>query len=53
MDIRDIMDNMDKIDIMDIIDLMDIMNLTAWMAMDGAVLALVISCSANGRGLLY
>ena len=53
MEIRDIRENMDIIDIMDIIDLMEIMNITARKTMDGAVLALVISCSANGRGLLY
>ena len=37
MDIRDIMD------IVDIIDIMDIMITTAWMAMAGAILALVFS----------
>ena len=34
---------MDIMDIMDIIDIMDIMIITAWMAMAGAVFALVFS----------
>ena len=33
---------MDIMDIMEIIDIMNIMNTTAWMAMAGAVLALVV-----------
>ena len=44
MDIRDIMDIMDIMDNMDIMDIMNIMNImikTAWMAMAGAVSALV------------
>ena len=40
-DIMNIMDNMDIIDIMDIMDMIDIMIITAWMAMAGAVSALV------------
>ena len=45
MDIRDIMDIMDIMDILDILDIMDIMDImiiTAWMAMAGAVSALVL-----------
>ena len=41
MDIREIMDNMDMMDIMDFIEIIDLMIITAWMAMAGAVLALV------------
>ena len=55
----DIMDNMDILDIMDIMDIMDIKNImnimdimdivimiiTAWMAMAGAVSALVVYAS--------
>ena len=41
MDIRDIMDIMDIMDFMDIMDMMDIMIITAWMAMAGAISALV------------
>ena len=36
------MDIMNIMDIMDIIDIMDIMIITAWMAMAGAVSALVL-----------
>ena len=42
MEIRDIMEIMDIMDIMDIMGMMDIMIITAWMAMAGAVLALVL-----------
>ena len=45
MDIREIMEVMDIMnimDIMDIIDIMDIMIITAWLAMAGAVSALVV-----------
>ena len=41
MDIMDIMDIMDSMDIMDVTDIMNFMKITAWMAMAGAVLALV------------
>ena len=44
MDIRDIMEVieiMDIMDIMDIMNIMDIMIITAWLAMAGAVSALV------------
>ena len=43
MDIFDIMDIMDGMDIMDTMYNMDIMNITAWMALAGAVLALVFT----------
>ena len=36
------MDIMDIMDIMEIIDIMIIINITAWMAMPGAVLALFV-----------
>ena len=42
MDIRDIMDITDIMEIMDIMDIIEIMIITAWMAMAGAVLALVV-----------
>ena len=42
MDSMNIMDIMDSMDIMDIKDIMDIMIITAWMAMAGAVSALVL-----------
>ena len=42
MDIMDSMDIMDIMDSMDIMDIMDIMIITAWLAMAGAVLALVL-----------
>ena len=42
MDIRDIMDIINIMDIMDIVDMMVIMIITAWMAMAGAVSALVL-----------
>ena len=44
MDIRDIMEVMEIMDIMNIMDIMDIMDIiiiTAWLAMAGAVSALV------------
>ena len=40
-DIMDITDIMDIRDIMDIMDIMDILIITAWMAMAGAVSALI------------
>ena len=43
MDIMDIMVIMDIMDIMDMMDMMDIIIITAWMAMAGAVSALVSS----------
>ena len=42
MDIMDVMDIMDIMDIMDVMDIMDIMIITAWLAMAGAVSALVL-----------
>ena len=42
MDIMDIMDIIDIMDIMDFMDMMNIMIITAWIAMAGAVLALVV-----------
>ena len=42
MDIRDIMEVMEIMDIMDIMNIMDIMIITVWLAMAGAVSALVV-----------
>ena len=41
-DIMEVMEIMDIMDIMNILDIMDIMIITAWLAMAGAVSALVI-----------
>ena len=46
MDIRDIMDIMD---IMNIFDIIDIMIITAWMAMPGAVSAIVYPSRTLGH----
>ena len=42
MAVMNIMDIMDIMDIIDIMDIMDIMIITAWLAMAGAVSALVL-----------
>ena len=42
MEVMDIMDIMDIMDTMDIMNIMDIMIITAWLAMAGAVSALVL-----------
>ena len=54
-DIMEVMDIMDIIDIMNIMDIMDIMIKTAWLAMAGAFLALVLNGLVElhiGKGLL-
>ena len=55
MDIMNILDIMDIMDIMEIVDIRDIMIINAWMAMAGAVSALVtyrVQTLASGHNVL-